>query len=179
MLSIQIRPTLSADIALLAALEHSTSSDSVWQLELRRETGAVSASFREARLPRPTNVQFPHDPQNLLAHWMNYAVMYTALADERPVGYLCAAEREPASTLWISALVVALPRRRQGIGGALLEAAQNWAQQNQHRRLMLEAQSKNIAMIRLALKFGCEFCGYNDQDYSTQDIALYFAKRLR
>ncbi|GAB4538145.1 MAG: hypothetical protein Fur002_01150 [Anaerolineales bacterium] len=179
MTAVQIRPTLAADVTSLAALEHSTSSDWVWQLELRREANSVSAAFREARLPRSTNVQFPRDPQNLLSHWMNYAMMYTALVDERPVGYVCATEREPASTLWISALVVALPRRRQGIGAALLETAQTWAQQKLHRRLILEAQSKNIAMIRLAQKFGCEFCGYNDQDYPTQDIALYFAKRLR
>jgi RimJ/RimL family protein N-acetyltransferase len=37
-------------------------------------------------------------------------------------------------------------------------------------------QSKNLPAIRLAQKFGYEFCGYNDQYYINQDVALFFAK---
>ena len=47
------------------------------------------------------------------------------------------------------------------------------------RRLILEMQSKNQAYIRLAQKFGYEFCGYNDQYYLTQDVALFFGRAIK
>jgi ribosomal protein S18 acetylase RimI-like enzyme len=74
---------------------------------------------------------------------------------------------------------VDLPRRRQGVAAALLTTTQEWAQERSHRRLILEMQSKNVPAIRLAQKFGYEFCGYNDHYYLTQDVALFFAKSLK
>ena len=43
----------------LMVLDHSSLSDYVWQLELRREAGQVSANFREVRLPRSIEVKYP------------------------------------------------------------------------------------------------------------------------
>jgi RimJ/RimL family protein N-acetyltransferase len=40
-------------------------------------------------------------------------------------------------------------------------------------------QSKNQAYIRLAQKFGYDFCGYNDQYYPTQDVALFFGRAVK
>jgi len=88
-------------------------------------------------------------------------------------------ERGTASSVWVTDLVVDLPRRRQGVGGVLLNAAQDWAHERSHRRLILEMQSKNVPAIRLAQKFGYEFCGYNDHYYLTQDVALFFSKALK
>jgi ribosomal protein S18 acetylase RimI-like enzyme len=75
--------------------------------------------------------------------------------------------------------MVDVSMRRQGVAGALLAAAQDWAIERAHRRLILEMQSKNVPAIRLAQKFGYEFCGYNDHYYLTQDVALFFAKSLK
>ena len=47
------------------------------------------------------------------------------------------------------------------------------------RRLVLEVISKNQPGIRLAQKFGFEFCGYNDQYYPNQDVALFFGRALK
>jgi RimJ/RimL family protein N-acetyltransferase len=44
---------------------------------------------------------------------------------------------------------------------------------------VLETQSKNHPCIRLAQKFGYEFCGYNDRYYPTQDVALFFGRALK
>jgi ribosomal protein S18 acetylase RimI-like enzyme len=65
------------------------------------------------------------------------------------------------------------------VGSGLLSAAQEWAQERSHGRLILEMQSKNVPAIRLAQKFGYEFCGYNDHYYLTQDVALFFAKAIK
>ena len=56
MLEIDIRPTVANDLSRLMGFDHSVTSESVWQLELRREPGQVNASFREVRLPRSISI---------------------------------------------------------------------------------------------------------------------------
>jgi ribosomal protein S18 acetylase RimI-like enzyme len=73
---------------------------------------------------------------------------------------------------------VAASQRRKGIGSRLVLAAQAWARQHGHDRLVLEMQSKNQPAIKLAHKLAFDFAGYNDRYYENQDIALFFAKRL-
>jgi ribosomal protein S18 acetylase RimI-like enzyme len=68
--------------------------------------------------------------------------------------------------------------RRQGIGKALLLAAEDWAVHRGNFRLILELQSKNHPGISLARKRGYEFCGYIDRYYPNQDIALFFGKSV-
>jgi ribosomal protein S18 acetylase RimI-like enzyme len=75
--------------------------------------------------------------------------------------------------------VVASRYRRQGIASALVLAAQSWAVQRKDGRVLLEMSSKNNPAIRLAQKLGFEFCGYNDQYYESQDIALFFGRLIR
>jgi len=179
MSELQIRPTIATDLPRLMEINHSTSSDSVWQLELRRDPGQITAAFREVRLPRATSLSYPHNPFSLGDDWVKKSMMYTALVGSTPAGYVSLLERGTASAVWITDLVVDLPSRRQGVGSALLTAAQNWAQERAHRRLILEMQSKNVPAIRLAQKLGYEFCGYNDHYYLTQDVALFFSKTLK
>jgi GNAT superfamily N-acetyltransferase len=76
-------------------------------------------------------------------------------------------------------LVVVPSARRKGIASALILAAQDWARRRNDRRMILELQSKNTPAIRMALKLGFEFCGYNDHYYLNQDIALFFTQFLR
>ena len=51
--------------------------------------------------------------------------------------------------------------------------------ERKNHRAMLEMPSKNNPAMRLAQKLGYEFCGYNDQYYETQDIALFFGRSIR
>jgi GNAT superfamily N-acetyltransferase len=88
-------------------------------------------------------------------------------------------EERPSSVAWVTDLVVTPERRRQGAASALLTALEAWALGRGLRRLILEMQSKNQPCIRLAQKFGYEFCGYNDQYYPTQDVALFFGRALK
>ncbi len=179
MADIQIRPSVATDLPRLMGMNHSVNSEYVWQLELRREAGQILAAFREVRLPRATSLTYPHNPFSLADEWTHKSMMYTALSAAQPVGYLCLLERGKASVAWVSDLVVDVPNRRQGIAAALLTSAHEWALGRSHRMLILEMQSKNIPAVRLAQKFGFEFCGYNDHYYLTQDVALFFAKTLK
>jgi GNAT superfamily N-acetyltransferase len=176
---IQLRPTVANDLSRLMGFNHSIASESVWQLELRRDTGQVAAVFREVRLPRSITVTYPHNPFALADDWVRRSMMYTAYVGKDPAGYVSLLERGSDSVVWITDLVVNEPNRRQGVGSVLLTAAQEWAAARSHRRIILEMASKNLPGIRIAQKFGYEFCGYNDHYYLNQDVALFFAKSLK
>jgi len=176
--NVHIRPAVATDLPRLMALNHTITSDYVWQLDLRKENGQVVAGFREVRLPRPINVTYPRDPFALADEWTQRSVTLIALAGDVPVGYACILEHSHATTTWVTDLVVDLESRRHGVGSALLNAVQDWASSRSDREIFLEMSSKNNPAIRLALKFGFEFCGYNDHYYVTQDVALFFGRSL-
>ena len=176
---IQVRPTAASDLTRLMGLDHSITSESVWQLELRREIGQVTAMFREVRLPRSISVAYPRNPLVLVDDWKKRSMLYTALLDQGIVGYVSLIERGVDSAVYVTDLVVDAVDRRQGVGSALLMAVQEWAAARSLRRIILEMQSKNLPAIRFSQKYGYEFCGYNDHYYLTQDVALFFAKSLK
>ncbi|HEY9151310.1 MAG TPA: GNAT family N-acetyltransferase [Anaerolineales bacterium] len=178
MSEIQIRPTLANDLPRLMGMDHSVSSEYVWQLELRRDGSQITATFREVRLPRSIPLTYPNNPFALADEWTRKSMILTALSDNDPIGYLSLADRA-SSVAWISDLVVSPEWRRRGVASALLSSAQEWSLARGHRRLFLEMQSKNQPAIRLAQKHGYEFCGYNDHYYFTQDVALFFARALK
>jgi ribosomal protein S18 acetylase RimI-like enzyme len=105
--------------------------------------------------------------------------MLVAVIGGQPVGYVRTNDAILPRTAWLMDVVVAPRFRRQGVASTLLLAAQSWAVQRKDRRALLEMSSKNNPAIRLAQKLGYEFCGYNDQYYETQDIALFFGRFIR
>ncbi len=175
--AIEIRPVMASDLPRLMGIDHSSNSEYVWQLELRRDAGQTVATFRDVRLPRPIKLTYPRDPFALADIWKHMAMLFVAVAGEEPVGYLGLLEQPPASA-WVTDLAVTPAWRRRGVAGALLDAAREWADERGHRRLFIEMQSKNQPAIRLAQKHGFEFCGYNDHYYTTQDVALFFARAV-
>lgn len=175
----EIRPASSNDLPRLMAMDHSCMSDYVWQLELRREAGQISSSFREVRLPRSVVVAYPRDPISLSEEWTRRDGLIVATEEGIPVGYLGLVEERSSAATRVTDIVVIPEWRRKGVASALLAAAQTWAVERNIQRIILEMQSKNQPCIRLAQKFGYEFCGYNDQYYPTQDVALFFGRALR
>jgi ribosomal protein S18 acetylase RimI-like enzyme len=161
------------------AMDHSCFSDYVWQLELRRDPGQVTSSFREVRLPRSVTVTYPRDPMSLVEQWTRRDGLLVAAEEGTPVGYIAVVEDSASRSARVTDLVVSSDRRRRGIGSALLSAVQSWALERGIQRLILEVQSKSQPYIRLAQKFGYEFCGYNDQYYPTQDVALFFGRAIK
>ena len=178
MSDVQIRLAVATDMPRLMGLDHTSTSDYVWQLDLRKENGQVSAGFREVRLPRPVAVAYPRDPFALADDWTQRSVTIVALLEDVQVGYACILEHSHATTAWVTDLVVDAENRRQGVGSALLNAVQAWASSRSVRDIFLEMSSKNYPAIRFAHKFGFEFCGYNDHYYVTKDVALFFGRSL-
>jgi GNAT superfamily N-acetyltransferase len=175
----EIRTASAHDLSRLIALEHSSLTDYVWQLELRREPNQITANFREVRLPRSVEVKYPRNPASLADDWSKRDAILVAVEAGAPIGYITLTEEHTSAIAWVTDLVVTPERRRKGAGSDLLNAGQDWALKRGARRLVLEMTSKNEGGIRLAQKFGFEFCGYNDQYYPTQDVSLFFGRALK
>jgi RimJ/RimL family protein N-acetyltransferase len=176
---IEIRPAVTPDLNTLVEIDHSCQTEYVWQMDRIFEVGQLAVSFREIRLPHAIKVEYPHSTDQILENWKNAtAILLASLAGE-PVGYISLKDRLDSRSVWVLDLAVSEHHRRQGIATALLLSAEDWATRRRLRRIVLEMQSKNAAATRLALKLGFEFCGYNDQFYANQDIALFFSCLLR
>jgi ribosomal protein S18 acetylase RimI-like enzyme len=176
---IQIRPAIASDLSSLLALDHTCQTDYVWQMDVQHEDGQIGAIFREIRLPRSVSVAYPRPVNALSESWNHRSGILVAEIGGQAVGFVRTNDAIIPHTAWIIDLVVASRYRRQGIASALVLAAQSWALQRKAQRMVLEMASKNTPAIRLAQKIGYEFCGYNDQYYETQDIALFFGRLIR
>lgn len=177
---IQIRPIIKEDLSFLVRIEHSYQSHYVWQMDRIVEDGQIVINFRQTRLPRPVRVDYlGSHPLLNEENWSRYQAVFIATMQQVPVGYIGLSDQFAPKTLWVTDCAVRSDLRRQGIGTALIIAAQDWAAENGFRRAILEMQSKNHPAIQMARKLGYEFCGYNDHYFPNQDIALFFSRSLR
>jgi ribosomal protein S18 acetylase RimI-like enzyme len=177
---IEIRYAVVEDIPKLIGLEHSYTSDYVWQMEVQYpEEGQIEVAFRQVRLPRSMKVEYPRSVQALAEEWTNRSGLLVATLAGEVVGYVGLMLEMAPQTTWVTDLVVSHNLRRKGIGRALVLAGMSWGVEHQSYRLILEIQPKNYPAICLAKKLGFEFSGYNDRYYPNHDIALFFSKILR
>ena len=176
---IQIRRAVATDITILMAIDHSSQTDYVWQMDVQHEVGQVGAIFREIRLPRSVSVPYPRPVSALPDSWNRRAGMLVAMIGEQIIGYIRMSDLILPRTVWMTDIVVSPRFRRQGVGTALILSAQSWAMDRKDNRALVETPSKNNPMIYLARKLGYEFCGYNDLYYESQDIALFFGRSIR
>jgi ribosomal protein S18 acetylase RimI-like enzyme len=176
---IEIRPAVPSELAALSAIGHDYETPYVWQMDRTIEAGTVNVSFREIRLPRSIHVEYPAALKKEVNLAQPTPGILVAVLKTIIVGYIYLEETSENQTVWIRDLVVRENLRRQGIGTALALAGQEWAASRSFGHMMVEMQSKNFPAIRLVLKLGFEFCGYNDHYFINQDIALFFGRILR
>jgi RimJ/RimL family protein N-acetyltransferase len=176
---IEIRPASSADLTFFMNMDHAFQTDYVWQMDRAFNDGQMNIQFREIRLPRPMKVEYPYSSSQLSFLWSKQPVILTACLSGYAVGYIHLEEYDLSETGWIRGLAVDREARGQGIASGMILAAQEWALQRNLRRLNISIQSKNFPAVRMALKMGYEFCGYQDHYYSNRDIALFFTRYLR
>jgi GNAT superfamily N-acetyltransferase len=179
MTEVQIRPAVASDISILVTIDHSFQTDYVWQMDVQREEGQLGAIFREIRLPHSVSIPYPRAVSALPDSWNRRAGMLVAMIEGQVIGYIRMSDLILPRTAWITDLVVSPHFRRQGVGMALILSAQSWAVDRKDNRALMEMSTKNSPTICLARKLGYEFCGYNDQYYETQDIALFFGRSIR
>lgn len=177
--SLVIRDAIDEDVEVCLAMDHAYTTEHVWQMEMNDDNERVSMTFRTVRLPRPMRVVYPRNPNLLRAAWQRRDCFMVALIDEQVRGYLNMRVDVAHGNARVMDLAVEPDWRRQGIGGALLKAARLWAREQNLSRLIVETQTKNYPGICFCQKYGLAFCGFNDQYYPNQDIALFFGQRVR
>ena len=176
---IKIRQAVSTDLTRLTGMDHTSQSDYVWQLDVKKADGQVSATLRDIRLPRTVNIAYPRDIFSLPETWNRGSLTLVATLGGVPIGYTRIREQVTAESVWVLDLVVETEARRSGVASAMLQAVGTWATGRGHRQLFVEMSTKSHPAIRLVQKLGFEFCGYNDHYYGSQDVALFFGRRLK
>lgn len=187
-----IRAADLADVENILALDHSYLTDHVWQMSgpagVRQISsrdpiapGEYTTTFRLARLPRQLQASWPHDAQTLrrILHRCDY--VWVALGDSASdlMGYIGLALIPWQNTGWIPCLAVAPALRRRGIASQLLNIAAAQAKSHGLHSVTMDLQTKNYPATRFCQTRGFRLAGYSDNYYSTSDIALFFAYRIR
>lgn len=175
---IEIRPAISSDLPALIKFDHSVETTHVWQMDGSSDVDQIEVKFREIRLPRSVTLTYPRNPAEMADTWTKKNLFLVATIQSQPVAYLTL-EVQQSLTARVIDLVVSQNTRKQGIASALILAARDWAGQRGIRRMLLETQAKNHAMIQLARKLGFEFCGFCDDYFANHDIGVFFISVLK
>lgn len=176
---IRVRPAWSRDLEACEALDHSYTTDRVWQMETREVNAALTVTFRVARLPREIRVNYPRQGEDLLAGWQRRDVLLVAQEAGRVYGYVGLNAQVEYGIASVGDLVVDRPWRRRGIGTALLRAAARWGRDHDLVRVVIGVQTKDYPAIQFCQSRGLTLCGYNDHYWPSQDIAVFFGESLR
>lgn len=173
---------MPADLPSLLAIDHSFTTEFVWQMEIQETSREVNLTFRELKLPRVVRHNYPRDHQNLVEDWLERWGILVAIhgtdPEKPPTGYATISRGAAPNIAVITDMAVAAPMRRKGLAAALVLSAEDWAHQKGCSQIILEMQSKNVPAIRLARKLGYDFCGFSDRHFPNKDIAVFFGKSL-
>jgi len=179
-MSLVIRDGLESDIRACLDLNAGYETEFVWQMTIREDGANRTMEFRRERLPRVMEVEQTLAETRLKAVLPKEHCFLVAVADEADILGLLTMRHDPIHSIgFIYDLVVTESARRHGIGSRLLRVARRWARERQIKRLMIEKQTKNYPAITFCQNAGFVFCGYNDQYFQDNEIAVFFGQALR
>ena len=95
----QIRPARPRDLEKCHSLDHSYTTDQVWQVEMREEIGVLTGVFREALLPREVRVDYPRQGETLWAGWKRRDGFLVAAGEGQICGYVGITAQDEHCTL--------------------------------------------------------------------------------
>jgi len=178
--SFVIRDGLESDLAACRAVDHSYTTEHVWQMSVREEAGQWDVSFKTERLPRMMEASYPFDEKRLRLSLPKDQCFLVAVRREQPevLGYLAMHSDPVYGIARVIDLVVSRPYRQQRIATRLLNIARQWAREHHLAQMMIEIQTKNYPGIQFCQQRGFTFCGFNDQYFPNQDIAVFFGQSL-
>ena len=181
-----IRDGLQCDIPACLGLESAYETDHVWQMSIQPNTHQIDIAFRTERLPRAMAVDYPISKHRLRQALPRAQCFLVAVGQEvdgdresEMLGFLVMRHDPSHQMVYVQDIVVSRPFRRRRIGSRLLKAARQWAIEHDAWQLTLEIQTKNYPAIQFCQKSGLTFCGFNDQYFPNQDIAIFFGQILR
>lgn len=180
-LSFIIRDAVTADMAACLALDHSYSTDYVWQMSLQPDERGWQISFRSERLPRERTEVYAADEQRLRRALRpdRCGIVAVDKANEHIVGYLTMDPQPDYGYALIHDVVVERELRHQRVGSRLIGVARQWALERDVRHLLIQVRTKNYPGIQFIQSNGFAFCGFNDRYFPNHDIAVFFGQSLR
>jgi GNAT superfamily N-acetyltransferase len=173
-----IRDGIASDIPACMGLDHTYETEYVWQVNIHGDNQQRNITLRRERLPRRMDVMHPSSEHRLRCGLVPEQAFLVATVDNTPCAYLIMTHDPLDKTAHIRDLVVDRAYRRMGIGSRLVKVAGRWAAGRGSKRAYGETQTKNYPVIQLYLRAGYTFCGFNDQYFDNQDIALFFCLTL-
>lgn len=179
-----IRDGLAQDIDTCLALDSTYQTDYVWQMTVTPEPEAFHLLFRTERLPRMVDLEYPLSRRRIQAalpaeHCFLVAEGRRGQDEAEIIAFLVMHHIAARSITVVQDIVVSRPFRRRGIGTRLLKVARQWADEQRAWQMTVETQTKNYPSIALCQKNGLTFCGFHDQYFPNQDIAVFFGQTLR
>jgi GNAT superfamily N-acetyltransferase len=176
-----IRDGLERDIPACLELDSSYETDYVWQMVIQRDPGQSTVVFKTERLPRVMEVTYVASRHRLRLALPKEQCFLVAVGQDEPevLGYLVMRYNAMTANAWVHDIVVSRPFRRRRIGARLLNIARQWASEHDAWQLTVETQTKNYPAILFCQSAGLSFCGFNDQYFPNQDIAVFFGQTLR
>lgn len=176
---IELRPVDQNDIEALTAFEHGYYSEFVWQVSMEVDPQNLSAGLRRTHLPRRVFVAYPRSKEIVFGELTRVEAFLVATMENQPVGYIKVLAEPGDKVLRVCDLVVSAPMRRQGIASGLLVSVMNLASSRDYLYVLMEMQSRNDPAVSLAEKMGLTFCGFRDNYFPNQDMALFFSRFVR
>lgn len=173
-----LRSVRANDVRPILSLDVSYTTDWVWQVEQKVSGTEIATYFRTARLPRPLKVEPTPDWGAVTENWHERPLFMVAAEGDYVLGYLDLTVDKTYNVGRIDHVAVMAPRRRNGIGSALVKEAGKWGKRRVLGSLMAKTQTKNYPAIRFFQKCGFTFCGFNDRLYLQRDIVVFFSLSL-
>ena len=173
---IDIRPVVPGDVETLSVFEHGYHSTYVWQMDIDLTSYTMKTEFNRRRLPRQVFVSYPRGRDEIFGDLSQAEAFFTAVLDGRPIGYIKVLAERTTKIARVSDLVVSASFRRQGIASGLLLASMDLISHRKFSALILEMQSRNDPAIAMATKLGFKFCGFRDNYFPNDDLAIFFGR---
>src|SRR5262249_26783239 len=153
----------------------------VWQMNIEERTGQWTITFNKQRLPRTLEATYSSDEHRLRLALPREHCFLVAVAKDTPdiLGYMTMRQEPVYGVAWIQDVVVSYPYRRRRIGTRLVNIARQWAQEHDLVQIISENNTQNYPGIAFCQQLGFKFCGFNDQYFPNQDIAVFFSQSLR
>ena len=172
-----IRKADLRDLNDCVLLDTSYATEHVWQVRTEEKPyEEIAITLHDIKLPRAMRARPPRGSDHLIEDWQQGGCFLLAEDEGEVRGYLNMILQPWLGAGWIKDLAVVPRHRRQGIGSELVRAAMHWARERALRTVLVETQTKNYPAICFCRKHGFAFCGFHDQFYPNQDIAVFFAR---
>jgi GNAT superfamily N-acetyltransferase len=175
----EVRPAVPHDVDVCRLLDGSCQSDSVWNMQQVAERDAVSVRLSRVRLPRPLEVPYPANLDDLSERLKRGGLVLVAAEGELGIaGCLAASYDRACAVAWVGHLLVSPEKRRQGVATALVREAARQVGEAGMRVLMVPCLAKSSPAVAFCRHLGLELCGYNEHQYADHAVTLQFAYRI-